>query len=86
MNYSNTKTAISLPASLFRQADLIADKIKVSRSRLIGIALEEFFKRYENKKMLAALNKCYADEDAAGEKVLKGWRRRHSHLTTKEPW
>jgi hypothetical protein len=39
------KTAISLPASLFQQAETLAGEMQISQSLLIEIALEEFICR-----------------------------------------
>ena len=40
----NIKTAISIEKSLFTQANALARKMKVSRSRLFVLALEDFIR------------------------------------------
>ncbi len=42
---ASIKTAISLPESLFEQAEAIAREMKISRSAVVAIALEEFIRR-----------------------------------------
>ena len=46
------KTAISLPDSLFRQADQMAAELSISRSRLVAMALEEFIRRHRKQRAL----------------------------------
>ncbi len=74
----NIKTAISIQKSLFEQAETFARKMKISRSRLFGIALEEYLRRQENQELLARLNAAYADEPDAEEKEYRR-RVRRSH-------
>ena len=59
------KTAISLDKALFAQVDVLAKELKLSRSRLIAQALEEFIAKRRNRDLLARLNLVYADEAAA---------------------
>jgi len=49
---TTVKTAISLPASLFEQAETLAGEIQIPQSFLIEIALEEFIRRRENQQLL----------------------------------
>ncbi len=44
------KTAISLQDSLFAQVNELAQKLNVSRSQVIALALEEFVQRYLNRQ------------------------------------
>ena len=52
---TTVKTAISLPASLFEQAETLAGEMQISQSFLIEIALEEFIRRRENQQLLEKL-------------------------------
>lgn len=56
------KTAISMDAGLFEEAETMAGQMKVTRSRLIGMALDEFIRRHRNRAMLEQLNAAYADD------------------------
>lgn len=74
----NIKTAISIQKSLFEQAESFARKMKISRSRLFGLALEDYLRRQENQELLARLTAAYADEPDAEEKEYRR-RVRRSH-------
>ena len=67
---ANVKTAISLQQSLFDRVDALARELTISRSRLFTIAVEEFIQRYENQKLLEALNVAYDDSPDSEEQVL----------------
>ena len=58
---ATVKTAISLQENLFEQAEAIAAEMKISRSRLIAIALEEFIRRHQNRILLEKINAAYGD-------------------------
>mgnify|MGYP001771040119 CR=1 FL=1 len=66
----NVKTAISIQKSRFEQAEKLVRKLKVSRSRLFGLALEEYIRREQNRELLAQINAAYADEPDSTEKTL----------------
>ncbi|MEO7841809.1 MAG: hypothetical protein ABIU06_20900 [Anaerolineales bacterium] len=72
------KTAISIDKSLFAQANALARKLKVSRSRLFVLALEDFIRQQENRELLEKINVVYADEPDEAEKELRR-RSRKSH-------
>ena len=54
-----TKTAISVPKTLFQETDHIAHELNIPRSQVITLALEEFIRRYQNKKLLEQINEAY---------------------------
>jgi metal-responsive CopG/Arc/MetJ family transcriptional regulator len=79
------KTAISIEKDLFDQAERIARSMKVSRSKLFVIALQDFIEHRKNKELLEQINAAYADEpDAAEEAVLRKSRRQHRRLVDRE--
>jgi metal-responsive CopG/Arc/MetJ family transcriptional regulator len=55
------KTAISIQKSLFQRAEEIAKEMKISRSRLFVLAVEDFIRRYQNRLLLEEINQAYAD-------------------------
>ena len=62
------KTAISLPDSLFEQAELVASRLKVTRSELYARALQKFLATQDPDPVTEKLNE-FADEinaEAAG--------------------
>lgn len=64
------KTAISIDKSLFKQADALAKKMDISRSRLFVIALEDYMRQLENQEILEKINAVYANEPDEEEKEL----------------
>jgi metal-responsive CopG/Arc/MetJ family transcriptional regulator len=79
------KTAISIEKNLFDQAVIIARTMKVSRSKLFVIALQDFIEHQKNKEMLAQINAAYEDEPDASEQTLrKKVRRQHRRIVEGE--
>ena len=79
------KTAISIEKNLFDQAEIIARTMKVSRSKLFVIALQEFIDHQKNKEMLAQINAAYEDEpDATEQTIRKIVRRQHRRIVEGE--
>ncbi len=82
---ANVKTAISLQESLAEQADALARDLGISRSRLFALALEEFIRRYENRRLLEKINSAYADApDAAEQALQRRIRRQHRQIVEGE--
>jgi metal-responsive CopG/Arc/MetJ family transcriptional regulator len=81
------KTAISLDDTLFEQVESLMQELEMSRSRLIATALQEFIKRRETQKMVAALHEAYADFPDEEEAVTQqDMQRHHQQLMADEPW
>jgi metal-responsive CopG/Arc/MetJ family transcriptional regulator len=79
------KTAISIEKNLFDQAEIIARTMKVSRSKLFVIALQDFIEHQKNKEMLAQINAAYDDEaDATEQAIRKKVRRKHRRIVEGE--
>jgi metal-responsive CopG/Arc/MetJ family transcriptional regulator len=74
----NVKTAISIRKNLFEQAEDLARKLKVSRSRLFVLALEDYIRRQQNQELLDQINVAYADEPDSTEQTLRR-KARHTH-------
>ncbi len=66
----NIKTAVSIRKPLFEQAEDLAHRMKVSRSRLFALALEDYIRRQQNRELLASLNAAYADGPTPPEVAL----------------
>jgi len=82
---SNVKTAVSLERSLFEQAEALADEMNVSRSRLFALALQDFIRRYENKRLLDNLNAVYEDDlDAEEQATLRAMLHLHREIVEDE--
>lgn len=67
INMTIVKTAISIQKSLFQRAEEIAKEMKISRSRLFVLAVEDFIRRHQNKLLLEEINLAYADDPDENE-------------------
>lgn len=77
---ATVKTAISLDADLFRDAQAAARKLGVPRSRLFSFALREFLDQQENHQMLERLNAVCDVTSPAGRTVPAGMKRKQRAL------
>jgi metal-responsive CopG/Arc/MetJ family transcriptional regulator len=82
----SVKTAISIEKPLFDQAEKIARTMKVSRSKLFVIALQDFIEHQKNKEMLAQINAAYADEPDATEQTLRHKSSRQHRRLVEGEW
>lgn len=80
------KTAISIEKDLFDQAEKMAQSMKVSRSRLFVIALQDFIAHQKNREMLAQINAAYADEPDTAEQTLRRKSRRQHRRMVEGEW
>ena len=51
------KTAVSLPDPLFKEAEIAARNLGVSRSRLVQMALEAYLERRREEELTAEINR-----------------------------
>jgi metal-responsive CopG/Arc/MetJ family transcriptional regulator len=58
------KTAISLPDSVFTEAEALAQQLGISRSELYSKALQSYLCKYNRQQILSQLNKVYSDESS----------------------
>lgn len=77
------KTAVSLPDPVFRSADRLARRMKVSRSRLYAMALQEFYRRHRSDRVREQLNKVYGREESSLDPVLQSLQARS---LSREKW
>ncbi|MGE5530153.1 MAG: hypothetical protein ACM3X6_13580 [Patescibacteria group bacterium] len=73
----NIKTAVSLPGPLFTKAERLAKELKISRSRLFALALEDFLAARENAALLSRINAVH-DEAGDGDDSYQA-RRKDAH-------
>jgi metal-responsive CopG/Arc/MetJ family transcriptional regulator len=64
------KTAISLPDSVFEEAEALAVELGLSRSELYTKALKIYLRKYNRDRILTKLNQVYAEEPNALDPVL----------------
>lgn len=82
---ANIKTAISLQKSLFEQVDNMAREMKISRSRLFVMALEEYIRRHQNQDLLEKINQVYRDVPDKAEKVrVRGMKKQQRKVVQGE--
>jgi metal-responsive CopG/Arc/MetJ family transcriptional regulator len=84
---SSIKTAISMHEDLFREVNKIAKELNVSRSRLFVMAMQDFIKKQENKKMIDQINRAFSDSPDTDEKKLQaGMRKKQIRNLGEESW
>jgi len=82
---ANVKTAISLQKSLFEQVENLAHEMKVSRSRLFAMALEDYIHRHSNRRLLERINQAYQGQSDTGEQQrLRKMKRLHRAVVQNE--
>lgn len=84
---SGIKTAISLEENLFNQVNELASELHVSRSKLFTLAVKDYLKKQESKRLLAQLNAAYSDSPSEEEKTIsKAMRSKQRKIVEKESW
>lgn len=58
------KTVISVPDSVFKEAEALAQQLGLSRSELYTKALKVYLKKYNRDQMLNKLNQVYSQESS----------------------
>ncbi len=53
------KTAVSIPDPLFAEAERVARKLKLTRSRLYAVALESYVRKQGSSEVTKNLNRVY---------------------------
>jgi metal-responsive CopG/Arc/MetJ family transcriptional regulator len=75
---ANIKTAVSIEKSLFEEAERIAHEMKVSRSSLFALALQDFIRHHQNQELLRRINEAYQDApDTDEQERLRKMRCKH---------
>ena len=64
------KTAISLPDSVFEQAEALAQQLGLSRSEFYTKALQAYLKRHNRDQILLKLNQVYAKDSSELDPVM----------------
>lgn len=58
------KTAISIPDSIFKAAEKMAQRLGLSRSELYAKAVSEFLQKHRNEGVTQELDKIYSKESS----------------------
>ncbi len=83
---TSIKTAISIQEPLFEQVDALAHELQISRSRLFVLAVEDFIQRYQNQKLLEAINAACDDLPDPEEQTLRHKMRRQHRQLVEGQW
>ena len=70
------KVALSIPDQLFRSAETLSKRLKVSRSRLYANALADFVAKHQGRKLTDRLNAVYATEESRFPTQVRRVQRR----------
>ena len=77
----HVKTAVSIARKLYDQGEALATELKISRSRLFALALEEFIRQRRSRRLLEQINAAYEDAPDAAERALqRAMRRTHRRM------
>ena len=80
----HVKTAISLPRRSLSKSRRWRT-MHIPRSRLFVLAVEEFIRRHENRRLLERIDAAYADTPDAAEQALhRRMRHQHRHIVEGE--
>jgi predicted transcriptional regulator len=76
----SVKTAVSVESRLFERAEAMARAMKVSRSQLVSMALEEYLRRREGQELLARINEACEEDDREERKLATRSAGSHRRL------
>ena len=79
------KTAVSLPDPVFHEAEQLAKRLRVPRSRLYATAIASFVKQHRRRGVTEALNAVYGD-DAEQSKLDPILRKLQERSVSRGDW
>jgi predicted transcriptional regulator len=80
------KTAVSLPDDLFENADVLAEKLGLSRSALYATAVAEFVAKHRGGDVTARLDAVYQKSETRVAKSLRRAQAKSVVPNEKEDW
>ncbi|AFZ59373.1 hypothetical protein H6G54_03385 [Anabaena cylindrica FACHB-243] len=83
---TSIKTAISIEESLYEEATALANTMKIPRSKLFAIAMEEFLLRKKHRQLVESVNEAYADDLDESEKIMLEAMRQHQGQLKEKEW
>jgi metal-responsive CopG/Arc/MetJ family transcriptional regulator len=84
---SSVKTAISLQKDLFKEVNTLARELHISRSKLFVLAVQDFIKKNQSRKLLAQINKAFDDQpDSEETEVQNKMRNKQLKRVEREEW
>lgn len=79
-------TAISIQESLFRETEALAEQINISQNKLFTIAISDFVKRQQNRRLSEQINDAYDDAPDQKEKEHLRLMKVKHHKLLEEQW
>ena len=70
------KATVSIPDPIFKAADELAQRMRVSRSRLYSIALQRFVQDHDDEAITAKLNEVYSTESSGLDPIFQSIQSR----------
>jgi metal-responsive CopG/Arc/MetJ family transcriptional regulator len=64
------KTAISIPDAVFEEAEVLARRLRVSRSGLYTSAIQSYLQRFDDREVTRRLDAIYARESSRVDPAL----------------
>ena len=83
---ANIKTAISIEKPLFEEIEVLAQKMKVSRSHLFTLAARAFIQNHKSQRLLEAINAAYSDLPVIEEEKLRAQMKPRHRQIVKDRW
>lgn len=80
---ANMKTAISIPDTIFQQAEKTARQLKITRSELYAKAVVAFVEQHHTQGVTEKLNEIYAAENS---KLEPGFTLAQTAMLNAEDW
>lgn len=82
----NRKAAVSIPEPIFVEAEGLARKMKVSRSRLYTLALSSFMDDYENRRLKEQADAAFDAPPSSRDDDYLSRMKQYRSRTFKEEW
>jgi metal-responsive CopG/Arc/MetJ family transcriptional regulator len=84
---ANIKTDISLSKALLEEVETVAREMKISRSRLLVLAIRDFLRRHQTRRLVEQINQAYQDgPDEEEREWLEQARHSYRRLLEKNEW
>lgn len=64
------KTAVSIPDDVFEEAERLASRLQMSRSKLYARALAEFVARHDDERVTALMDQAVREAGEQGDAFL----------------
>jgi metal-responsive CopG/Arc/MetJ family transcriptional regulator len=83
---TSIKTAISIEESLYEEVTALANAMKIPRSKLFALAMEEFLRRKKHHQLVESVNEAYADGLDESEQIMLEAMRHHQGQLKEKEW